>query len=140
VPLEAAPIKLTGDERDELRQITISRSLPAGDVKRGSPDSDDNRGRSYAEIEERLQTTPLTISRWKKRFLSERLHWLIPAAHPGQKPTVITQTPRASIRSHPAQTEGWFDALVGSETGTGLELNLAGCRRQAAPPGALHGQ
>jgi hypothetical protein len=32
VPFEAAPLKLTGGERDELRQMSISRSLPAGNV------------------------------------------------------------------------------------------------------------
>jgi transposase len=54
-------------------------------------------GRSYTEIQERLQTTAPTISRWKKRFLSERLRGLIPAPHPGQKPTVITPELQARV-------------------------------------------
>ncbi|MBV8732068.1 MAG: IS630 family transposase [Acidobacteriia bacterium] len=90
-------MKLTDNERDELRQITISRSLPAGDVMRARLVLMLAQGRSYAEIQERLQTTAPTISRWKKRFLSERLHGLIPTAHPGQKPTVITPKLQARV-------------------------------------------
>jgi transposase len=54
-------------------------------------------GRSYAEIQERLQTTAPMISRWKKRFLGERLQGLIPAPHPGQKPTMITPKLQARV-------------------------------------------
>ena len=54
-------------------------------------------GRSYAEIRERLQTTAPTISRWKKRFLKDRLNGLIEARHPGQKPTVITPKLQARV-------------------------------------------
>lgn len=70
--------------------MSISRSLPAGDVIRARMILLLADGRSYLEIQERLQTTAPTISRWKKRFLKERLPGLIPAPHPGQKPTVIT--------------------------------------------------
>ena len=94
MPFEAIPLKLTSDEHEELRQMSISRSLPAGDVQRARLILMLAEGRSYAEIQERLQTTAPTISRWKKRFLSERLHGLIPAPHPGQKPTVITPNSR----------------------------------------------
>lgn len=97
MPFEATPIKLTGNEHDELRQMTISRTLPAGDVMRARLILMLADGRSYAEIQERLQTTAPTISRWKKRFLSERLHGLIPAPHPGQKPTVITPKLQARV-------------------------------------------
>jgi transposase len=54
-------------------------------------------GRSYADIQERLETTAPTISRWKKRFLSERLNGLIEHRHPGQKPTVITPKLQARV-------------------------------------------
>lgn len=54
-------------------------------------------GRSYAEIQKRLQTTAPTISRWKKRFLEERINGLMEARHPGQKPTVITPQLQARV-------------------------------------------
>ena len=54
-------------------------------------------GRSYADIQDRLETTAPTIARWKKRFLAERLNGLIEIRHPGQKPTVITPQLQAKI-------------------------------------------
>ncbi len=54
-------------------------------------------GRSYAEIQDRLQTTAPTISLWKQRFLTLRLNGLVPAPHPGQKPTVITPKLQARV-------------------------------------------
>lgn len=77
--------------------MSISRSLPAGDAQRARLILMLAEGRSYADIQERLQTTAPTISRWKKRFLSDRLQGLIPALHPGQKPTVITPKLQARV-------------------------------------------
>src|SRR3982751_1028733 len=90
VAFKAEPLTLTPDEHDELRQMSISRSLPAGDVIRARMILMLAAGYSYAEIQERLQTTAPTISRWKRRFLAERMNGLIETRHPGQKPTVIT--------------------------------------------------
>ena len=90
MPFEAAPIELTADEQNELWQMSTSRSLPAGDVIRARMILMLAEGRAYAEIRECLQTTAPTISRWKKRFLKERIKGLIQMRHPGQKPTVIT--------------------------------------------------
>ena len=54
-------------------------------------------GRSYTEIQERLETTAPTISRWKKRFLAEGVNGLLERQHPGQKPTVITPKLQARV-------------------------------------------
>lgn len=77
--------------------MSVSRSLPAGDVIRARMILMLADGRSYAEIQERLETTAPTISRWKKRFLSERMSGLIQMRHPGQKPTVITPKLQARV-------------------------------------------
>jgi transposase len=52
---------------------------------------------SYRSIQERLDTTAPTISRWKERFLQQRLGGLIEIRHPGQKPTVITPALQAKV-------------------------------------------
>ena len=54
-------------------------------------------GRGYTEIQERLQTTAPTISRWKKRFLKDGINGLIEVRRPGQKPTVITAKFQAKV-------------------------------------------
>ena len=97
VPSKAEPITLTEDEQDELRQMSVSRSLPAGDVLKARMILLLVSGRSYAEIQKRLQTTAPTISRWKKRFLEQRVNGLIEARHPGQKPAVITPKLQARV-------------------------------------------
>ena len=93
MPFKARPLILTPDEHDELRQMPLSRSLPAGARMILMLSGE----RSYAEIQERLQTTAPTISRWKKRFLNERLNGLVESRHPGQKPKVITPKLQARV-------------------------------------------
>lgn len=97
VPFEAEPLALSAEERDELRQLSVSRSLPAGEVIRARMILMLADGRSYAEIQDRLQTTAPTISRWKKRFLDKRVIGLMQMRHPGQQPTVITPKLQARV-------------------------------------------
>lgn len=77
--------------------MAVSRSLPAGDVIRARMILMLADGRSYVEIQSRLQTTAPTISRWKKRFLEQRINGLMEIRHPGQKPSVITPTLQARV-------------------------------------------
>jgi transposase len=97
VPFKAKPLTLTQDEQNELRQMSFSRSLPAGDVIKARMILMLAAGRSYTDIQKRLQTTAPTISRWKGRFAAERVRGLIEARHPGQKPTVITSKLQARV-------------------------------------------
>ena len=97
MPFQSASIPLTAEQRDELRDMSISRSLPAGDVLRARMVLMLADGRSYAEIQERLETTAPTISRWKKRFLADGVNGLLERRHPGQKATVITPKLQARV-------------------------------------------
>jgi transposase len=96
MPFRTKPLLLTEEEHDELRQVSLSRSLPAGDVFRARLILMLAQGQSYAEIQERLETTAPTISLWKSRFEKERIDGLTLIRHPGKKPTVIT--PRLQAR------------------------------------------
>ncbi len=97
MPFKPKPLCLTPDDHDELRRISISRGLAAGDVLRARMILMWAAGRSYADIQDRLQTTAPTISRWKKRFLESGVDGLIELRHPGQKPTVITPKLQARV-------------------------------------------
>ena len=97
MPFTAEAIVLTADERVELEQITQSRTLPAGDVFRARLILLLADGLPYRTIQERLDTTAPTISRWKERFLQERVAGLLEIRHPGQKPSVITPTLQAKV-------------------------------------------
>jgi transposase len=97
MPFRTAPVVLTQDEHKELQQMSVSRTLPAGDVFRARLILMLAAGRSYAEVQERLNTTAPTISLWKKRFVEYRIVGLMEERHPGQKPTVITPPLQAKV-------------------------------------------
>jgi hypothetical protein len=56
-PSKAKPLAITPDEQDELRLMSLSRSLPAGDVFKARVILMLASGRSYSEIRRRLETT-----------------------------------------------------------------------------------
>jgi transposase len=97
MPFGADPIELTEDETRELQQMTQSRTLPAGDVLRARMMLLLSDGIPYRKIQELLNTTAPTISRWKERFLKHRVAGLMEERHPGQKPSVRTPKLQARI-------------------------------------------
>jgi transposase len=97
MPFKAENITLTTDEQAELEQMTQSRTLPAGDVFRARLVLMLAEGLPYRTIQERLGTTPPTISRWRRRFLKQRVAGLLEIRHPGQKPSVITPALQAKV-------------------------------------------
>jgi transposase len=97
MPFTAEAITLRGEERLELEQMAESRTLPAGDVFRARLILLLADGLPYRTIQERLDTTAPTISRWKERFLSGRVAGLLEIRHPGQKPSVITPALQAKV-------------------------------------------
>ena len=97
MPFKAKPLTLSSDERDELRQMSLSRSLPAGDVFKARLILMLAAGRTYAEIRRRLATTAPTVSHWKKRFLESRIPGLTESQHRGRKPAVMTAKLQARV-------------------------------------------
>jgi transposase len=97
MPFAGEAITLTNEERQELEQMTQSRTLPAGDVFRARLILMLAEGLPYRTIQERLDTTAPTISRWKERFLEHRVGGLLEIRHPGQKPVVITPVLQAKV-------------------------------------------
>ena len=97
MPFTAETITLSADERAELEQMTQSRTLPAGDVFRARLVLMLADGLPYRTIQERLNTTAPTISRWKDRFEKQRVAGLLEVRHPGQKPSVITPALQAKV-------------------------------------------
>ncbi len=97
MPFQAKPITLTAEEQAELEQMTQSRTLPAGDVFRARLVLMLAEGLPYRTIQERLDTTAPTISRWRRRFVKQRMAGLLEIRHPGQKPWVITPALQAKV-------------------------------------------
>jgi transposase len=97
MPFTAEAIRLTAEERAELEQMTQSRTLPAGDAFRARLVLMLADGLPYRTIQERLDTTAPTISRWRDRFEKHRVSGLVEVRHPGQKPSVITPALQAKV-------------------------------------------
>lgn len=107
MPFAAAPIIVTDKERQELQQMTQSRILPASDVMKARMILLLSDGVSYRKIQNTLNTTAPTVSRWKERFVQHRIAGLIEERHPGQPPSV--RTPRLQARILTAIKEGPTD-------------------------------
>src|SRR3954465_779294 len=97
MPFRAAAIVVSEEERQELQQMAQSRSLPAGDVMRARLMLLLTEGVPYRKIQEVLDTTAATISRWKERFRAHGIAGLIEERHPGQQPSVRTPKLQARI-------------------------------------------
>ena len=97
MPFRAERLSLSEEEHEELRRMSVSRSLPAGAVFRARLILMLAHGCSYAEVQERLHTTAPTVSKWRKRFLERRIDGLLQERHPGQKPSVITPQLQAKV-------------------------------------------
>ena len=97
MPFSAEPLVLTEQERDELRQMTQSRTLPAGDVMRSRMILLLADGVAYQKIQDLLDTTAPTIARWKRRFSEHRIAGLMEELHPGQQPSVRTPQLQAKV-------------------------------------------
>src|SRR5450755_2543798 len=110
MPFGTEPIVLTEQERQELQQMTQSRTLPAGDVMRSRMVLLLAEGVAYQKIQDLLDTTAPTIARWKHRFLEHRIAGLMEELHPGQQPSV--RTPKS--QTVPSSAKERANAVVDS--------------------------
>jgi transposase len=98
MPFEGDAIVLNNQQRNELEEIARSGSLPAGFVLRSKILLLLADGLSYEAIQDKVDTTAPTISRWKKRFVERGLDGL-ETHRPGQGPSKLTAKLRAKILS-----------------------------------------
>ena len=106
---------LSEEEKGELEQMTQSRMLPAGDVMRARMMLLLADGLSYVKIQELLDTTAPTISRWKERFLKHRLARLPKALGPD------SETASQGAGRDPGRTQRRLHAVVVPQIGSSLE-------------------
>src|ERR1700738_5128438 len=93
--------------------MTQSRTLPAVDVMRARMVLLLAKGISYKGIQKLLDTTVPTISRWKARFVGQRIAGLMEERHPGPKALRENASSAGTcISSHRGRSEGWTHTLV----------------------------
>ena len=98
-------LKLTDEQRQELRCWAQSRTLPAGDVFRARLILAVGNGRSYREIAKSLNTSGPTIARWKMRFEQDGMVGL-EGRHQGSKPRSATPAVQARVIRRVQQKPG----------------------------------
>src|ERR1700730_1389898 len=92
--------ELTKEQREELTRWAQSRTLPAGDVFRARLMLALAEGKSWNQIEMKLQTSRPTIARWKRPFEKQGIAGLDPR-HRGSEPREATASIRkTSARPH----------------------------------------
>ena len=97
MPFQHEALALAGEEHRELLRISASRSLPAGVVFRARLILMLAEGYSYSAIQEALDTTAPTISRWRTRFLENRISGLMEIRRRGRQATPITPELRVKL-------------------------------------------
>ncbi|MDH3457650.1 MAG: IS630 family transposase [Gemmatimonadota bacterium] len=95
---ETRRVVLTRSERAELRRRTRSRSGRADDARIAQVLLLLDDGSSYLEVQREVGCSAPFISKWKKRFLEERLAGLF-ARHEGRPVQVLTPRMEARILS-----------------------------------------
>src|ERR1700686_5500090 len=98
-------LKLTDEQRQELRRWAQSRTLPAGDVFRARLILALGHGTSYREIAKSLKTSGPTIARWKMRFEQDGMAGL-EGRHQGSKPRSATPAVQARVIRRVQQKPG----------------------------------
>jgi transposase len=93
--MRTQPIKISDAEREELERRSRSRRGRAEDARIARVLLLLADGTTYGEIAERVDCSEPFISKWKKRFLAERIAGLY-TRHTGRMPTVLT--PRVEAR------------------------------------------
>ena len=93
--MEQTSVRLKSAERNELVERTRSRSARAEDARRARLLLMLSADRSYSEIRRALGCNASYISRWKRRFLAERLAGLY-SRHAGR--AVDQRTPRLEAK------------------------------------------
>ncbi len=94
----SSPIVLSEAERVELQRRARARTLRLEDSQRARVILMLAEGRSYSEIEERVDCSQRFIKSWRSRFLAERLDGLY-TRHKGRKPAADADRLEAKILS-----------------------------------------
>ena len=131
-------IDLTDREREELQQRTRSRRGRADAARIARVLLLLEQGTSYTQIQQQVACSAPFISKWKKRFLKERLAGLY--SHKGRVAKVLTPKMEAKILAWTQKepTDGRSPRRAAHSAFS--ELPSSRMPRILAPPGVSHAQ
>ena len=115
-----APLTLSKSERDELRSITRSRSMPQSLATRARIVLLSADGESNTDIAERLGLSKPTVGIWRKRYVMQRIAGLYDEPRPGGPRSIrdeqVATLLRKTLETKPKDGTHWSCRSIAAET------------------------
>ena len=116
-----AVLVLDAELREQLETLVNSRSLPAGLVRRAKIILLSASGKTNREIARQLETSKVTVSLWRCRFLRHGMSGLYDELRPGRRRPIsderVAQLVRKTLKTKPKDSTHWSIRQIAGETG-----------------------
>jgi putative transposase len=116
-----AMLVLDAEQREQLESLATSRSLPAGLVRRAKIILLSASGKTNREIARQLETSEVTVSLWRCRFLRHWIAGLYDELRPGRPRPIsderVAQLVRKTLKTKPKNSTHWSIRQIAGETG-----------------------
>ena len=117
----AIPLSLKEPEKEELKTIAGSRTLPHSRVQRAQIVLWCAQGESHGVIAKRLGLSPITVGKWRRRYHARGLEGLEDEQRPG-RPRVygeerVAEVLNRALQSRPANASHWSVRSLSEATG-----------------------
>ena len=116
-----ATLVLDSELREQLEGLASSRSLPAGLVRRAKIILLRASGKTNVEIARQLETSKVTVSLWRCRFLAHGVSGLYDELRPGRPRPIsderVAQLVRKTLKSKPKDGTHWSIRQLAAQTG-----------------------
>jgi putative transposase len=107
--------------REQLESLANSRSLPAGLVRRAKIILLSASGKTNREVARQLETSKVTVSLWRCRFLKHGVSGLYEELRPGRPRPIsderVAQLVRRTLKTKPKDGTHWSIRQLATETG-----------------------
>ena len=116
-----APVTLNRDEKNQLLSIARSRSLPHGIVRRAQIVLACADGEPNASIAKRMKLNPMTVGKWRRRYLQQGLQGLHDQLRPGRprahEDERVAEVINTALQSQPPNATHWSVRAMAEHTG-----------------------
>ena len=116
-----APLTLTMDERETLQRWLARRTTAQALAQRARLVLAAAEGLSNQRLVSMLHVTPQTVSKWRRRFLADRLDGLLDEPRPGAPRTIrdkdVERVVTLTLERTPAHATHWSTRAMAQRTG-----------------------
>ena len=117
----AIPLSLKEVEKEELRSIARSRSLPHSMVQPAQIVLGCGEGESHGVIAKRLGVSTMTVGKWRRRYHNRGIEGLGDEQRPGRPRSYdderVAEVLNKALQSRPAPASHWSVRMLSEETG-----------------------